>query len=99
MVDKLQWQGPVFNISAINKQGTVKLTGQLMDYLEECWKSEKEQPELIHEEERLQADMQQEARERIEELRQINRQQRFASTDQGDDFDDDDYDVEIEYVP
>lgn len=99
VVDKLQWQGPVFNISAINKQGTVKLTGQLMDYLEECWKSEKEQPELIHEEERLQADMQQEARERIEELRQINRQQRFASTDQGDDFDDDDYDVEIEYVP
>jgi GTP-binding protein len=99
VVDKLQWQGPVFNISAINKQGTVKLTGQLMDYLEACWKAEKEQPELIHEEERLQSEMQQEARERIEELRHIDRQQRFASADDDDDYNDDDYDVEIEYVP
>jgi GTP-binding protein len=99
VIDKLQWQGPVFNISAINKSGTTKLTGQLMDYLEECWQSEKSDPELLLQEEQLQADMQFEARERIEELRLINRERRLESKDDDGDFDDEDFDVDFEYVP
>ncbi|ORU91020.1 MAG: GTPase ObgE [Cycloclasticus sp. symbiont of Poecilosclerida sp. N] len=43
IVDELQWKGPVFNVSAIRKQGTKALVHAIMDYLEE-------QKELDHEE-------------------------------------------------
>lgn len=35
IVDELKWQGPVFNVSAIRKQGTNQLVHAIMDYLEE----------------------------------------------------------------
>ncbi len=34
IVDELNWQGPVFNISAMNKQGTRELCFAIMDHLE-----------------------------------------------------------------
>lgn len=100
VVEALDWQGPVFQISAINKQGTSEMSGQLMDYLEGQWDAEKENPELVEEEIETQEAMQQEARERIEELRTRHRRRKQSDDDQDDDdFDDDDYDVEFEYVP
>ena len=35
IISKLNWQGPVFKISAINKLGTKELVGRVMDYIEE----------------------------------------------------------------
>ncbi len=35
IVKRLNWQGPVFRISAIGKQGTAALCGAIMDYIEE----------------------------------------------------------------
>ncbi|HEB66431.1 MAG TPA: GTPase ObgE [Gammaproteobacteria bacterium] len=35
IVQRLDWQGPVFRISAIAKDGTRELCGRIMDYLEE----------------------------------------------------------------
>ncbi|MEJ2143205.1 MAG: GTPase ObgE [Gammaproteobacteria bacterium] len=35
IISKLNWQGPVFKISAINKLGTRELVGRIMDYIEE----------------------------------------------------------------
>lgn len=35
VVEALHWQGPVFRVSAIGKQGTAELCGRIMDYLEE----------------------------------------------------------------
>ncbi|GAA5317404.1 MAG: Obg family GTPase CgtA [Candidatus Pelagadaptatus aseana] len=99
VVEALGWQGPVFQIAAINKQGTNEMAGQLMDYLEEQWDAEKENPELVDAEVETQEAMQQEARERIEELRMRHKRQKKSDDDQDDDFDDDDYDVEFEYVP
>ncbi|WP_439135784.1 Obg family GTPase CgtA [Pseudomaricurvus sp.] len=98
VIDQLGWEGPVFRISAINKQGTQELCGQVLDYLEERWDAEKADPELAEAEFDTQEAMQEEARERIEELRERHRAQRLASKDD-DDFDDDDYDVDFEYVP
>ncbi|MBU3070669.1 Obg family GTPase CgtA [Aestuariicella sp. G3-2] len=98
VIDQLGWEGPVFRISAINKQGTQELCGQVLDYLEERWEAEKADPELAEAEFAMQEAMQDEARERIEELRARHRAQRQAAKDD-DDFDDDDYDVDFEYVP
>lgn len=99
VIDQLGWEGPVFRISAINKQGTQELCGKVLDYLEECWGAEKDDPELAEAEFAMQEAMQDEARERIEELRARHRAQRLAGKDDDDDFDDDDYDVDYEYVP
>jgi len=35
IVDELRWEGPVFMVSAIRKQGTNQLVHEIMDYLEE----------------------------------------------------------------
>jgi len=35
IISKLDWQGPVFKISAMNKQGTKELCGRIMEYIEE----------------------------------------------------------------
>jgi len=34
IIDELNWQGPVFEISAMNKQGTRELCFAIMDHLE-----------------------------------------------------------------
>ncbi len=95
VVDKLGWEGPVYFISAINKQGTKELCGNILDYLEERWDAEEENPELAEAEVAMQEAMQAEAKERIEELRERHRAARSGEVDD----DDDDYDVDVEYVP
>ncbi len=102
VVEALGWTGPVFSISALNKQGTSELCGKIMAQLESRREAEAQDPELQEAERELQEAMQAEARERIEELRARHRAQRRAARgadDDDDDFDDDDYDVEYEYVP
>ena len=101
VVDALGWQGPVFRVAAIRKEGTDELAGRLMDYLEERKEAEEADPELAAAELESQRQMQQEARGRIEELRQAQRgKRRGAMADEDeDDWDDDDHDVDIEYRP
>lgn len=97
IVDALQWTGPVFRISALHRDGTGPLSGKIMDHLEAIWAEEAENSEARERELQLQNQMAQEARERIEELREMHRQARLARGED-DDFNDDDYDVEVEYV-
>jgi GTP-binding protein len=101
IVDKLQWQGRVFFISAINGTGTQDVCYALMERLEAIKEAEEDNADLKEEELSLQNQMQAEARERIEALRARKRAEaraaRGKSTDD-DDWDDDDYDVEFEYV-
>ena len=97
VLDALEWQGPVYAISAIRGEGTDALCGDLMVYLEECRAREASDPELLEAEHMLQTRMQEEARERIAQLRERHR--RGPEEEQDDDFDDDEYDVEVEYVP
>jgi len=98
IVDELQWTGPVFRISALHRDGTGPLAGKIMDHLEAIWTEESENPEVREHELQLQGQMAQEARDRIEELREMHRQARLARGEEDDDFNDDDYDVEVEYV-
>jgi GTP-binding protein len=95
VIDALDWQGPVYEISAVNGEGTQALCGDLMTHLEACRVREAEDPALAEEEEALQCRMQEEARQRIEAVRATRR----SGATQSDDVDDDDYDVEVEYRP
>lgn len=98
----LNWQGPVYAISAIRGEGTDRLCGDLMTCLEEHRAREAEDPELARVESDLQLAMQEEARQRIEELRARRRAEARANAENGDDDDfddDDDHDVEVEYAP
>ncbi len=107
IIEKLDWQGPVYRVAAINKTGTEQLCQELLVHLEECWEAEKENAELVEQEYELQLQMQSEARERIDMLRERHRATRKTGNNQNvdvdddddfDDFDEDDYDVEVEYV-
>ncbi len=103
VVDALDWEGPVYEIAAISGQGTDRLCGDLMTYLEERRAREELDPELAEAELQEQFAMQAEARERVEAYRASRRRQaRGEEGDAGfddDDFDDDDDDVEVEYAP
>ncbi len=93
VLDALDWSGPVYTISAIAAEGTAALCGDLMNYLEECRAREAEDPELLAAEQALQSRMQEEARDRVEELRATLR----SRSDDDEVGDDDDFDVEVEY--
>jgi len=97
VIDALQWQGPVYEISAIKGEGTDALCGDLMTYLEELREREAADPELAEADVVLQHRMQEEARERIAELRAQHR--RGPDVEEDEDWDEDDYDVDTEYVP
>ncbi|WP_443641537.1 Obg family GTPase CgtA [Candidatus Njordibacter sp. Uisw_039] len=102
VVDALDWKGPVFEIAAINKQGTLKLAGDIMDYIEERNERTLADPEYAAQEEELKLRLEQEARERVQQFKLARHQQRLAAQGNADlddeDYDDDDYDVEVEYT-
>ncbi|MFC6634550.1 Obg family GTPase CgtA [Microbulbifer taiwanensis] len=98
VVRALDWKGPVFRVAAIRGEGTDVLSGRLMDYLEERREEEIANPDLAEVELESQRQMQREARERIDELREAQRaRRRAAKADEDEDWDDDDHDVDIEY--
>ncbi|MFL0804690.1 MAG: GTPase ObgE [Agarilytica sp.] len=96
LVKALNWTGPVYTVSAINREGTKRLCEDMLCYLEERWSDEKENEEVLAEERDIQERMQREAREKIDQLRLS----RKTPKDQDDDSDDDedDSDVDVEYV-
>ena len=103
VVDALDWKGPVFEIAAINKEGTQKLAGEIMDFIEQRAERELEDPEYAAQEADLKLRLEQEARERVQQFKLARHQQRLAEKgaeldDDLDDFDEDDYDVEVEYT-
>ena len=102
VVEALDWQGPVYSIAAINKQGVEPICRDIMAYLESCREQELEDPELALEEAATQSKMQEESRLRIQELAAVRKAARALQLEQNsddDDWDDDDHDVEVVYEP
>ena len=100
LIEALDWQGPVYEIAAISGKGTQRISQDMMMELEKIKAQEAESPELAEAEREQQNQMQQEARDRIEALREQYRQEsRQQAEEASDDDDDDDYDVEVEYAP
>lgn len=95
VIDALDWQGPVFVISALAGEGTEALCQAIMTQLEEWREAERLDPELAEQEQALQSALQAEARARIEQgrIKVVD-----LEDDDEDEDDDDDYDVEVEYV-
>jgi GTP-binding protein len=97
VIEALDWQGPVYEIAAINGEGTDPLCGGIMVQLEAWKERELEDADAAEEEQSRQRELQAEARERIQTLRL---QGRAVADAEDDDFDDDDGDdVEVEYAP
>jgi GTP-binding protein len=94
LVQALDWEGPVYEVSALSGQGTEQLCQHIMVRLEALRELETEDPEAAALERQRQNALQAEARARIAELRQ---RKRTVQADESDD--DDDYDIEVEYVP
>ena len=96
ILETLQWEGPVYEISAISGRETDRLSGDLMTAIEYLNEQEAEDEELKLHEQDVQMQMQSEARERVESLRLERKAARLAAQ-RDDDDNADDGDVEVEY--
>ncbi|AUM11972.1 Obg family GTPase CgtA [Ketobacter alkanivorans] len=97
IVDDLEWDGPVFKISAANGFGTQELVFAIMNHLEELDERMAADEEFAEAERAARQRLEAEARLKIQEYRSERRRQRNA--DDLDDDDDDDHDVEVVYAP
>jgi GTP-binding protein len=100
IVSRLNWQGPVYSVAAINKGGVEIICADIMTHIENCKEQELLDPELAAEEAEIQSRMQEESRLRIQELAELRRAkhlQKLADGGDDDDWDEDDYDVEVVY--
>lgn len=96
IIEALEWEGPVFEISAATGQGCEALCQAIMQHMESRKKLLLEDPEAAELEEQQQRQMQAEGRERIEELALERKLARKAQAE--DDSWDEDGDVEVVYV-
>lgn len=100
IIDALQWQGPVYVISAITGEGTKELVYDVMSYIEEFREKMLDEAFIEDQHQRL-LQIQQEGRTsilRTAELRRGNGEALLGDDEDDDDFDDDDYDVEVVYA-
>lgn len=98
VIRALDWEGPVYVISALANQGTEKLVQDLMTWLEDARAALAEDETLLEADAAHRDQVEQEARERIRTLSERRKHARKAARDDDND-DDDDHDVEIVYAP
>jgi GTP-binding protein len=106
VLEHLAWDGPVFVISALEREGTEALSQEIMRYLDERTLRMEEEPEYAEELAELDQRIEDEARARLQAMddqRALRRAGlKSAGADDDDDFDDDEDDgdgPEIFYVP
>ncbi len=105
VVERLEWDGPVFVISALEREGTEALSQAIMRYLDERTVRIAEEPAYAEALAELDRQIEDEARARLQELddQRALRRAGVKPVDEvdEDDFDDDDDDeggAEIFYV-
>ncbi|MDX1451516.1 MAG: Obg family GTPase CgtA [Oleiphilaceae bacterium] len=98
LVKELDWQGPVYQVSAMAGEGLDRLCQDIMAWMDAQNDAEAEDEELAARELAIKQKMQEEAREQLLRYKEAMRAKRAARDDDEDDFDDDD-DVEVEYTP
>lgn len=102
VIDQLNWTGPIYKISAISKEGTQQICFDIMKFLEERALAAAENPELKEVELTHRTLVEEQARERMEELAERRNQYRIdrkaaklgltVESDDDEDYDDDDED-------
>ncbi len=98
VIDALDWQGPVYRVSALSQQGTDEMMRDIQAFLDQRLEAIEEDPSILEREQEIREQVDAEARERIEQMRAEMRAKREGDDLDDDDFDDDDYDVEVEWV-
>ncbi|MCI1010633.1 Obg family GTPase CgtA [Pseudomonas oryzihabitans] len=103
VVERLDWQGPVFVISALEREGTEQLCQAIMQYLDERTLRLAEDPAYAEALEELDQRIEDEARARLQALddQRALRRSGVKAVGEDDDFDDDEDDgdgPEIFYV-
>lgn len=98
VIQALNWTGHVHVISAMAQDGTDELARELMNWLEQRNEALAEDETLQEADDEHRAQVEFEARERIELLAEQRKAARAAAKAQSND-DDDDHDVEIVYEP
>ncbi|CAN7268233.1 Obg family GTPase CgtA [Aquipseudomonas alcaligenes] len=107
VIERLEWEGPVYVISALEREGTEALSQEIMRYLDERTLRMSEEPEYAEGLAELDQRIEDEARARLQALddqRALRRAglKSAGAEDDDDDFDDDEDDgdgPEIFYVP
>lgn len=96
---RLGWRGPVFRISAATGEGCQDLTYALMNAIEERREREREDDDYAEQQRHLRERLEEEARQKVQALKQQRQLAREQGTlEDDDDFDDDDDDdVEVIY--
>ncbi|MFA5676778.1 MAG: Obg family GTPase CgtA [Pseudomonas sp.] len=94
VVERLEWEGPVFVISASERQGTDDLAKAVMNWLDERDLRMQEDEEYAAEVAELDKRIEDEARAHIQELDDRKARRKAGLIDDEDDFDDDDEDDE-----
>jgi GTPase len=95
IVDSLGWEGQVFCISAVQRSGTRELSEALMEAITDQKRRLLEEEDYRLQEKRTQEQMEYEIRQSIERARELWRERKETG---GTLDDDDNYDVEVEYV-
>lgn len=98
IVDRLGWDGPVHRISAATGEGCQDLVYALMNAIEERRLREQEDPDYADQQRQWRLRLEEEAREKVQELKALSRAQRKGEVDDDDD-DDDDHDMDVIYQP
>lgn len=104
IVSRLGWTGPVFRTSGLTGDNAKSVCYRLMDAIEEQRELEAENPELADKEMAKRRQLEEEGREKIKQLAERRKAARLAAKEAGeeledDDWNEDDYDVEVEYRP
>lgn len=94
VVAALEWEGPVYEISAVAGMHTAVLCGDLMTHLESQAETLSSDPDAAAAEHAAQEQMQHEARERIATLQAAKAEARARARDG---IEDDDAEMEVEY--
>lgn len=101
ILDRLGWDGPVFQISAATGEGCQDLVFALMNAIEERRLREREDEDYGEQQRQLRERLETEAREKVQQLKAQTRLARAAGgvddEDDDDEDDDDDHDMEILY--
>ncbi|WP_339846171.1 Obg family GTPase CgtA [uncultured Halopseudomonas sp.] len=100
VVERLEWEGPVFVISASERQGTDELAKEVMNWLDERTLRMQEDEEYAAEVRALDQQIEDEARAHIQNLddRKVLRKQGLLNDEDEDDDGDDEDGPEIIYV-
>lgn len=101
IIERLEWDGPAFRISAANGVGTQELVFAIMNYLEELNQRMENDSEFAEQEQAARKRLEEEARQKIQAYKAERRRLRQEQGEQADDDDDDDddHDVEVIYAP